>query len=139
MQTSSRIVGAATGAVFSILVECTPSPSSRPRVAKFGTYYAKTYQQFLAACRKQMAAGKPSAPLEGDLWVFLDVAVARPKKTVRVRPVGDVDNYAKGPLDGAKGFLWGDDDQVMLLTVQKRWAAPDEPPGVFLEVGRVAQ
>ena len=118
-----------------MFVACTPSPACRPRVARFGTYYAKTYQVFLNDCRKQMAVGKPPLPMEGDLSVALSIIIARPKKTVRVRPVGDVDNYCKGPLDGAKGFLWHDDDQVTKLSVTKRWAALGETPGVRVEVG----
>ena len=134
MTTSSPLRSLAASAAFSLFVECTPSPSSRPRVAKFGTYYVKTYTLFLADCKRQMAVTKPATPMDGDLAVRLSVVIACPKKTVRVRPVGDVDNYAKGPLDGAKGFLWHDDDQVTSLHVTKRWASPGETPGVHVSV-----
>ena len=135
MTTSSPLRSLAGATAFSLFVACTPSPACRPRVAKWGTYYAKTYQVFLSDCKKQMAFGKPAAPMDGDLSVSLSVIIACPKKTVRVRPVGDVDNYCKGPLDGAKGFLWHDDDQVTRLFVMKRWATPGETPGVHISVG----
>ena len=134
MTTSSPLRCLAAAAAFSLFVECTPSPASRPRVAKFSTYYVKSYAVFMADCKRQMAATKPTTPIEGDLEVWLSVVIARPKTTVRVRPHGDVDNFVKAPLDGAKGFLWHDDDQVTSLHVTKRWASPGETPGVHVSV-----
>ena len=130
--------GALTGVLLTARVDTVPSPSHRPQVGKFGTYYAKGYQVHHADCLKQLSEQKPLEVLQGDLWAILDVSIAKPKTTIRVRPNGDVDNYAKGPMDAAtKAGIWQDDGQVMALLVTKRWAAPGEIPGVTLQVGNI--
>jgi len=60
--------------------------------------------------------------------------VPRPKKTVKLRPSGDVDNYAKGIFDAitqTKGY-WEDDDQITAAGIYKRWAHDWEKPGYQL-------
>lgn len=131
--------GALTGALFSLFVETTPSSASRPRVSKFGTYYAKSYQVHSADCLKQLALVKPSEPLTGDLVASVEVHIEKPKVTKRVRPPCDVDNLGKAILDAAtKAGVWEDDSQVMALLVTKQWATPGTPAGVRLTVGRSA-
>jgi Holliday junction resolvase RusA-like endonuclease len=47
-------------------------------------------------------------------------------------PGGDIDNFAKGPLDALKGVAFRDDRQVTDLSVSKRWTGPGEDAGVLV-------
>ena len=47
-------------------------------------------------------------------------------------PGGDIDNYAKGPLDALKGVAFHDDKQVTALAATKRWTGPGETAGVLV-------
>ena len=73
---------------------------------------------------------------EGDVMIDVEVVVGKPKKTVKVRPSGDVDNYAKGVYDAitSTGGFWKDDDQIVKEVVMKRWAEPDETPGYHIRI-----
>ena len=141
MPTSSAldaVRGALVGALLTLRVDTVPSPACRPRVARFGVFYAKGYQVCMADCVKQFSAQKPGILFEGDLFAHVEAVVQRPKKTIRVRPAGDVDNYAKAPLDAAtKAGLWGDDGQVTALLATKRWTEPGEEPGINLTIGKL--
>lgn len=133
------IKGAVTGALLSFSIAGTPSPTCRPRVGKFGTYYAAPYEQWMQQCIVQLSEQKPAEPVMGDLIAYVDVRVDRPKATKLLRPRGDVDNYAKAPLDAAtKAALWGDDGQLMAVVITKRWAEPGERPGATIHFGRLA-
>jgi len=129
--------GASTGALLTLRAETTPSPTHRPRLAKAGfAYYAKSYSIYHADCVKAFAKQKPSEPLQGSLACVVETVCARPKKTKLAAPKGDSDNFAKGPLDAAtKAGIWGDDTQVIPMASTKRWAEPDEMPGVYLHIG----
>jgi len=58
-----------------------------------------------------MAARPKGWPLSARYTVAIDVFVRR--------DVGDVDNFAKGLLDAAKGVLWDDDVAVVDLHVAR--------------------
>lgn len=93
----------------------------------------------MADCLRQMGDQKPPEALQGDLGAVLEVIVQRPKASKFASPRGDVDNYAKAPMDAAtKAGVWGDDGQVRFLAVLKRWTMPGEAPGVTLTVGALA-
>lgn len=51
--------------------------------------------------------------------------------------VGDVDKLARALLDALTGLIWGDDDQVVLLTGRKLYAAQGEPAALKVRVTRV--
>lgn len=112
-----------------IVFDLAPVPASRPRVGKFGTYYAKGYADWM-----KEAAGFVKVPLDvptqAPLEVDIECVCKRPAKPTSKVPVGDVDNYAKGPLDviTKSGNVWGDDKQVVSLRVSKRYAEPGESP-----------
>lgn len=110
-----------------------PYPASRPRVSRWGTYYGKKYQAFLNEAGKA-ALGYKGLKVEGPVVVFIENIVPKPKTTKRDYPRGDVDNYAKGVLDVMTKTekFWEDDDQVLLLTVGKRFAEEGEEPRVNL-------
>jgi Holliday junction resolvase RusA-like endonuclease len=111
-----------------------PVPASRPRVSKWGAYYGKNYEKFRREVRdilvEQEVLTKSSAPLH----VIVEIIVDPPKTTKRAYPKGDVDNYAKGPLDSitSHGSCWNDDDQIVTLFVIKRFAVTGEPSGIYV-------
>ena len=121
-------------------VEADPSPASRPRVSKWGTYYAKSYQQWVKAVQ-ETAAGSVLAlaePFEGPLLVLVDILVAKPRTSKLTRPRGDVDNYVKGVLDGlTKAMFWRDDSDIEVLITSKRWTRPGEQPGAVIHIGAI--
>ena len=130
------VKGALVGSLITLNVSTIPSPAHRPQVGKFGTYYAKGYQICMADCIKQLALQKPAVPLEGDLVAVIEVVCHRPKTTKFKRPQGDVDNYAKAPMDAAKkALIWLDDVQVETALIDKRWTAPGELPGYTITIG----
>jgi Holliday junction resolvase RusA-like endonuclease len=126
--------------VLSARVMATPSSASRPRVGKFGTYYAKAYSIWKAECQRQIAAGASMEPFSTQrLVTYVETVVERPKTTKLEMPKPDVDNLVKGVLDGAtQAGVWGDDSQVQVLIAVKRWANPGEEPGAIIHTGALA-
>lgn len=129
--------GAARAAPLRFCIDVAPVPASRPRVTRWGTYYGKTYKNWMAAAAKSLAQQRD------DYWlireqcaVCLEIIAERPKTTKRPEPRGDVDNYAKAALDAITKteLVWDDDDQVVALFVSKRFAEPDERPRTEVEV-----
>lgn len=74
--------------------------------------------------------------VSGPLFVRLTSVVQKAKTSKLLWPRGDVDNYAKAPLDAITKaqVLWHDDDQVLELVTSKRFALPGEQPGTHVEV-----
>jgi Holliday junction resolvase RusA-like endonuclease len=105
-----------------------PVPASRPRVTKWGTYYSKTYKDWMRWAEANIPEGG-DPPLPGHYDVVLEFIVAKPRTSKLTRPVGDVDNYAKAILDvlTKKGY-WPDDADVVCLQASKRFAHEDEEP-----------
>lgn len=116
-----------------IVIELPPVPASRPRVSKFGTYYAANYKDW-----KKAALGffpKDLQPILGALRVDLEIVYKRPKKITRPIPPGDIDNYAKAALDAVNDAgVWGDDRQVTTLLVKKRYAHLEEDPHTRIHI-----
>jgi Holliday junction resolvase RusA-like endonuclease len=108
-------------------------PASRPRVTRYGAYYSKTYAEYLARCSAAALAWHVTLP-SGACSALVEAVVQRPAKTVLSAPRGDVDNYAKGPLDGLNKAGEWDDTLVVSLTVTKRWAEPGEDPHTLLHI-----
>lgn len=118
-------------------IAANPEPASRPRVTRWGVYYGKHYTAWMKAAKQQYPKADRGPPIaDGPLLVVVDSIVQRPKTSKRLYPQGDVDNYAKGPLDvitQATGW-WTDDDQIVALVSTKRFARPGEEPFTYLEV-----
>ena len=125
-------------AATSLYIPVNPVPASRPRVSKWGTYYGKIYQNFRNDMREELE-GNLNVKIDGPLDVHLEVIVLKPKTGKRTFPRGDVDNYAKGILDSLTnhGNVWNDDDQIINLTIFKRYAAPEEDAGILVHINTV--
>lgn len=110
----------------SVYLAMEPVAASRPRVSKWGTFYAEPYQSFLAAAPEALHALELPM-LDGPLSVQLEVVCTKPKTSKLDLPRQDVDNFAKSILDAlTKAGAWLDDAQVARLTVEKRFAAKGE-------------
>jgi Holliday junction resolvase RusA-like endonuclease len=111
-----------------------PVPASRPRVSKWGTYYAKNYAGWLKAAAKALE-GEPSCPTDAPLVVFVEQIVEKARTSSLTYPRGDIDNFVKGPLDAITKSekLWVDDNQVVGLIAFKRFAENGEAPGTSVE------
>lgn len=114
-----------------------PAPASRPRVGKFGTFYSGSYKTWMAEALKLFPKDSFETQLEGAISVSMIVRCTKAKTSKLMFPRGDVDNYAKGPLDIlTKAGLWGDDTQVVRLSVTKRFTAPGETPGITVRISK---
>lgn len=114
-------------------VPVAPVPASRPRVTRWGTYYTKTYKQYMA----DTADVLPKAPraLEGRLDVRVEFVCHKPKTTKRLTPRGDIDNHLKAILDAlTKAGYWPDDDNIDRVEATKRWVDGKETPHTYIEV-----
>lgn len=116
-----------------IYLGVTPVPASRPRVSKWGTYYGKNYEKFRREVR-DILSEHSGTPVTCPINCVVEIIVEPPKTTKRDYPKGDVDNYAKGPLDSitSHGGFWHDDDQVVSLFVIKRFTTVGEPAGIYV-------
>ncbi len=114
----------------SVVFPFNPVPASRPRVSRWGVYYAKTYKDWKALAEGHLAPGDAGIR-PADRVLVVIIAVAKRAKTSKATFVnGDVDNFAKGPMDvvtKATGY-WEDDKQVSWLLTGKRFAEPGEEP-----------
>ena len=97
----------------------------------------------MVACREQ----GPVVPVSGPVRLFMDFAFPRPKghwtkKGALTKGASechvqrpDLDNIAKSTMDAMTAAgVWGDDSQVVSLSLHKRWADADEMPGVSIRL-----
>lgn len=125
----------------SLVIPENPVPASRPRVTRWGTYYSKTYKNWMKAAEKALAGFRSVYKFDGPVAVLVVNVVARPKTSERDYPRGDTDNYAKASLDAItkNATLWNDDDQVVVLLVTKRFAASADEVGSHITVWSITQ
>lgn len=120
--------------VFRLAVE--PRPASRPRISKWGVFYGKPYTQFRQESQPYANAYDSHEPIEGAIAVLIECVCTKPKTGKLKYPRGDVDNYAKSPLDvmTKSGRFWKDDSQIVLVQCVKRYTDKNEgeQPGVNL-------
>lgn len=130
----------ASAGLLSFWMNVKPVPASRPRVTRWnGVYYGKTYEQFRTQAAEALVELE-SVPTDRPVVVLLEVICEKPKTSKKDMPRGDVDNYAKGPLDVITKAqkIWQDDDQVAAMWVCKRFATDGEQPGIrvsWVELG----
>lgn len=109
-----------------LTINISPVACSRPRVSKFGTYYAKPYQQYkteLTWLLKSLYRGNLlSGPIIIKRLVFF---MPIPKSLSMKRKLAldglyhtskpDLDNLIKGFLDCANGILIEDDSMICAI------------------------
>lgn len=124
---------AASAALLAFWIGGKPVPAGRPRVSKWGTYYPKSYTTWIKASTPYVEALVP-VPTDRPIALMIEVLCPRPKKTDHAAPMGDVDNFAKGPMDliTKLGKAWVDDRQIVFLATAKRWVEEGEEPGFLI-------
>ena len=93
-----NMVGLAKAGLTTLWIGGKPVPAGRPRVTRWGTYYPKSYTQWQKQAWNAVAS-LDAVPSDRPIALMVGVHCLRPKKTEHVAPMGDVDNFAKGPMD----------------------------------------
>lgn len=99
-------------------------------MTKWGSaYMPASYKKYQAEIAAQLPPLR--TPYEGELALVLEFVCKPISKSKYTTPMGDVDNFAKGVMDAMtdEGW-WGDDRQIMVLTVAKRFPLPGEQPHI---------
>lgn len=109
-----------------VTIDINPVVASRPRVTRWGVYYGKKYTAW-----KQEAENITHTNMDviaQPCTVLIEQVVRKPKTSKLTFPNGDVDNYAKAPLDVmTKTEFWTDDNLITGLWCSKRFASAEEP------------
>ena len=114
-----------------IVFDIAPVVASRPRVTRWGTYFAKKYSTFRQEFAELLTDYK-AVPLEGLLSVRLDFYVQLPKSLSKKKKLekegmhcdnnADVDNYIKAALDSLEGHYYINDKQIVIIRGRKYWS-----------------
>lgn len=134
-----------SGFQFTLKIPIAPTPASRPRVGKWGSYYSGPYAEWRKEAEEWMRekfgdrVAQKAFPDKEPVSVSLLFFAEKPRTSRLTFPRGDVDNYAKGVLDILTKFapLWKDDDQVVELQVVKMFSCDSEyvnEPCVIVQV-----
>lgn len=126
--------GAATAALLTLELPGKPVPASRPRMTKTGhAFIAKPYREWVTAHTPEVKR-LDAVPTDRPIALMIETVTERPKTTKFTTPMGDVDNFAKGPMDllTKLGKGWLDDRQIVFLVSTKRWAEDGEQLGFSL-------
>jgi Holliday junction resolvase RusA-like endonuclease len=124
---------------FTITLPFPPTPASRPRVTKWGTYYGKTYKAYRDLADKAIPESR-QPPMLGNLHCTVEFVCPKPKTSKRSNPRGDIDNHVKAALDAITGTkkapkgYWHDDDQITVLHAHKRWPMDFEQPHTRIRI-----
>ena len=121
------------GAVMVVTINTAPVVASRPRVSRWGVYYNKTYANWLKTAKVE---GKDLRRFDGPCIITVEQVVEKPRTTKLASPNGDIDNFAKGPLDliTKSELAWVDDKQIVAMTAIKRFANPGETPRSIITI-----
>lgn len=116
-----------------------PVPASRPRVSKWGVYYAKPYREWQAAAKKLAADFEKHPAGTIPLFVIVESVIQKARTSKLTMPTPDVDNLAKGPLDviTQADVSWDDDKSISALLTIKRFADKGEEAHTRVSVYRM--
>ena len=125
-------------------IEGKPVPQGRPRAARMGAGVrmydppkSKAYKQMVAAKVRSYMKINGIEMMEEPLIVHLNFYFKPPKSYTKKKlklieegklyytKLGDVDNLAKGLLDGCNKLLFKDDAQIVSLTSSKYYGKED--------------
>lgn len=110
-----------------LTIDIPPVVASRPRVGRWSTYYGKNYTQWMKDADEVIETSLST--ITYPCVVVVDQIVKKPKTSKLSFPRGDVDNYAKAPLDAmTKKEYWTDDNLILGMYAAKRFAEPSEHP-----------
>jgi Holliday junction resolvase RusA-like endonuclease len=111
--------------------EINPTPASRPRVTRWGTFYGKKYKGFKKDM-DQLLSDTDKEWLEGlifaDMTFFVGIPKSWSKKKKKLKSGqwcdnnADLDNYEKSILDSLSGVYFHDDRQIVQQQSKKIWA-----------------
>ena len=128
---------------WAVFIPGNPVPAARPRVFKNGgRAYPKAYTEWtrgalarLETALKEDADVPFSGPLfSGPVRVHMMIYRQKAKTSKLDYPSGDLDNYAKGPLDAlTKVGVWDDDKQVVSLVVEKYFSGEEAGIDIIIE------
>jgi Holliday junction resolvase RusA-like endonuclease len=114
-----------------------PVPAARARISRHGAYFPKTYTDFRNELYRELMRVKKQYPKTFSAYkVEIEFICKRPKNPSNKYPVGDIDNYLKGPLDAITKaeMFWEDDIQVICLSGTKRYQKPKEDFGMKITI-----
>lgn len=90
-------------------------------MTRWGTYYSKTYKEWLSVAEHLLDANTDT-PLDFPVAVYVLIAVPRSKTSTLKVPVGDGDNYEKALYDMLQKKKWlADDKWITTGTWKKRF------------------
>ena len=143
--------------MFEFFVSGTPAPQPRPRATVIGgkarIYNPKLGREWKDAVAFSAGAAMFSAGFSkletGPVALCMEFILARPKGHMGTgRNKGtlkksapqfhtskpDCDNLGKGVADACSDILYGDDRQVISMSISKRYASPEEETGCLVSV-----
>ena len=105
-----------------------PVAASRPRVSRYGAYFAGPYKSFREDCVEviEFVLGPDFKPFEEPIKVDVELFIKQPKKTKLWMPKADIDNFLKAIFDVLNKKLWSDDTIIQSVYATKQWAAKGE-------------
>ncbi len=117
--------------IFSQRFDINPIPASRPRVARWSTYYPKKYTKFKNDM-KALTSELNTTPSENLVCVGLEFMIQIPKSWSKKKREeadntycsnnSDIDNYIKAILDSLNGVFFIDDKQVVEVFAKKLYS-----------------
>lgn len=115
-----------------LVIPISPCPASRPRVARWGTYYAKNYAEFKKQCPwliKSLYRDKPigtAISMKAVFYMEIPASYSNKRRLSLDGQVhtsrGDIDNHLKSILDSMNEIVFVDDALVYEVYAKKVWS-----------------